>query len=165
MSLEIDLINEQELPLDEQMNALLERVLRTAAELEQVVDAEVAVTFVDDQMIHNLNREYRGIDRSTDVLSFAMNEQTEEESVMVMEEGMPNMLGDIIVSVPHAVRQAESYGHSFAREMGFLVVHGFLHLLGYDHQTEEQEQAMFSRQEEILSRAGLGRTTTGESHE
>ncbi|PAM93050.1 rRNA maturation RNase YbeY, partial [Flavobacterium sp. IR1] len=99
---------------------------------------------------------YRGKDMPTDVISFALNDEVEDEADMIME-GMPNALGDIIISVAHISRQAEEYGHSFERELGFLVVHGFLHLLGYDHMTEQDEKAMFSRQEEILSAYGLTR--------
>ncbi|WP_240511967.1 rRNA maturation RNase YbeY [Paludifilum halophilum] len=132
----------------------MERSLRAAAEAESLPDAEVSVLIVDDEKIYRLNREYRGVDRPTDVLSFP---QWEPEEDPVTEGGGPVPLGDIVISLPRAREQAEKYGHSLNREMGFLAVHGFLHLLGYDHGTEEAERAMFTRQEEILARIGLER--------
>lgn len=158
MSLEIEFIDEQDTALDDDLLDMLHRLLQTAADMEEVGDGELAVTFVDDEAIQRLNRDYRGIDKATDVLSFAMSEQGEEElPIYVEDEELPNMLGDIVVSIPRTIRQAEEYGHSFERELGFLVVHGFLHLLGYDHQDEHEEKQMFSRQEEILSQFGLHR--------
>lgn len=132
----------------------MERCLRQAAETEQVPLAEVSVTVVDDEEIHRLNREYRQVDRPTDVLSFPQWEPGEEWS---LGEGVPVPLGDLVISLPRAKEQAEQYGHSLEREMGFLAVHGFLHLLGYDHSTDEEEEEMFSRQERVLSQVGLTR--------
>ncbi|MNE54454.1 Endoribonuclease YbeY [compost metagenome] len=127
-------------------------------------DGEVALTFVDDEEIHVLNREYRGIDRPTDVLSFAMNESLDEELDIVyeVEEGeelddLTDMFGDIIISVERAKAQSEEYGHSIKREIGFLFVHGFLHLLGYDHQDEASEAEMMGKQEAVLAQVGLVR--------
>jgi probable rRNA maturation factor len=154
--MEAEFIQEYTPELSAELLKILEAVLEEAAKTENVT-GEVTVTFVDDERIHELNREYRSIDRPTDVLSFAMNEQGEEELEIISEEDMPNMLGDIVISVPRAREQAEEYGHSFEREIGFLVAHGFLHLLGYDHETEAEEKEMFSRQEEILNRVQLVR--------
>ncbi|WP_370589220.1 rRNA maturation RNase YbeY [Thermoactinomyces sp. CICC 10521] len=133
----------------------LEKALQAAADFEELPPVEVAVTIVDNEKIHQLNREYRGIDRPTDVLSFPLWEPDEEWVIDEEEEGV--MLGDIVISLPKAKEQAAEYGHTLARELGFLAVHGFLHLLGYDHETEQEEKEMFSRQEEILSRIGLQR--------
>ncbi|GAA4706247.1 rRNA maturation RNase YbeY [Brevibacillus fulvus] len=156
--LTIEIIQEE--TIDDEIAALMEKCLQTAAELEEV-SGEVVVTLVDDERIHELNRQYRGVDRPTDVLSFAMNETGEGEPEIFVEEeelaDFPNMLGDIIISVPRAKEQAEEYGHSLQREMGFLAVHGFLHLLGYDHGTAEEEKEMFGRQEEVLAKIGLTR--------
>ncbi|HHY67375.1 MAG TPA: rRNA maturation RNase YbeY, partial [Alicyclobacillus sp.] len=113
---------------------------------------------VDDERIHELNRDYRGVDRPTDVLSFAMREG-EGEPVQT-EEGR-ELLGDIVISVETAERQANQYGHSLRRELAFLAVHGFLHLLGYDHQSPEQERVMFGKQEEVLSALGIMRGNPG----
>lgn len=159
MSIEIEFIQEYEPELSEDLLDLMRRVLEEAARTEEV-EGELTVTFVGNERIHELNRDYRGIDRPTDVLSFAMNEEGEDEMEIFLDEemdDMPNMLGDIIISIPKAQEQAEEYGHSFEREMGFLAVHGFLHLNGYDHETEAEEREMFGRQEEILNRVRLTR--------
>ncbi len=158
--LSIEILHEEIEPLAPSVQELLERCLQAAAEREEV-SGEVVVTLVNNERIHELNREYRGVDRPTDVLSFAMNEEGEGEMDIFLDEDeideFPNMLGDIIISLPKAQEQAQEYGHSLERELGFLAVHGFLHLLGYDHGTEEEEKEMFSRQEEILQKIGLTR--------
>lgn len=104
----------------------------------------------DDATIHALNREYRGVDRATDVLSFSQREG---------EDGDPagQLLGDIVISVERARGQADTYGHSMEREMGFLSVHGILHLLGWDHEEPDDERRMMAKTEEILGLMGLGR--------
>ena len=108
-------------------------------------DIEMSCLLVDDQRIHEINREYRHIDRSTDVISFAL-----EDSEQFYVEGMARNIGDIFISVDHAIAQAEEYGHSLRREMCFLFTHGLLHLLGYDHMNEEDEKEMFGLQDVIL---------------
>jgi probable rRNA maturation factor len=165
MSLQLAWNNEQEdFQISEELIALLEVILQKAGEAEGVTDGEVDLTFVDDEQIHELNREYRGIDRPTDVLSFAMNEITNDELEIIYEleegeeqESVPDVLGDIIISVPRAKLQSEEYGHSLERELGFLFVHGFLHLLGYDHQDEASEAEMMGKQEAVLAEVGLTR--------
>jgi probable rRNA maturation factor len=156
MGLIIDFIDETNEITEEQIN-LLEQLLNTAANGENVRDgAEVSITFVDNEKIREINRDYRGKDQPTDVISFALEEMGEGE-IEVIGVDLPPVLGDIIISVPKARQQAEEYGHSFMRELGFLAVHGFLHLLGYDHETEEEEKVMFAKQEEILEKYGLKR--------
>lgn len=156
MTLEIDYIDETGELAPEQVQQILQ-LLQLAAKREEVIgDSELSLTFVDNEKIHEINREYRGIDRPTDVISFALEENTEGEMEIIGQD-MPRVLGDIIISIPRAKQQAKEYGHSFMRELGFLAVHGFLHLLGYDHRTKEEEQQMFSRQEEILQEFGLTR--------
>lgn len=165
MSLEIVWDNEQEeYEIKDDLIALLENILRKAGEMEGIEEGEVALTFVDNERIHELNLEYRGIDRPTDVLSFAMNETGEDELDIIYEveegeglEEVPDVLGDIIISVTRAQEQAIEYGHSLNRELGFLFVHGFLHLLGYDHQDEASEAEMMSKQEKVLAQVGLTR--------
>jgi probable rRNA maturation factor len=164
MGLTLEWSNEQEtIELEDGWIARLEQLLRLAGEAEGVADGDVALTFVDDARIHELNREYRGIDRPTDVLSFAMTEDGGEPDIVFgeLEDGetdpVSGMLGDIVISLERAKAQSEEYGHSLEREIGFLFVHGFLHLLGYDHETPEDEAVMFAKQEEILRRAGLTR--------
>lgn len=117
--------------------------------------AEISVTFVDDERIHELNREYRNVDRSTDVLSFPLGENG------VYDKNPENgacLLGDIVISVETAVRQAENYGHSLQREIGFLTVHSMLHLLGYDHVNGGIEEVrMREKEEHVLTELGLKR--------
>ncbi|WP_379138179.1 rRNA maturation RNase YbeY [Paenibacillus sp. sgz500958] len=162
MSLQIIWNNEQEeLEITESLIALLENVLQKAGELEGIDEGDVDLTFVDNDRIHELNKEFRGIDRPTDVLSFAMNEAGEDEPEIIYEveeeEEIPVSFGDIIISVTRAKEQALDYGHSLERELGFLFVHGFLHLLGYDHQDESSEAEMMSKQEAVLAQVGLTR--------
>ena len=134
---------------------LLQQVLAFAAQKEQVADdAEVSLTLVDNQTIQEINRDYRQKDQVTDVISFAMQERHEDE-IDIIGADLPVVLGDIIISVDQAKEQALTYGHSFEREICFLAVHGFLHLLGYDHMNEADEKEMIERQEEILGEFGL----------
>lgn len=152
----IDLVDETNELSAEQIEEI-ERLLNFAAENENVDDnSEVSVTFVTNERIHEINREYREKDAPTDVISFAMEELGEGE-VALTGVGIPRVLGDIIISVAKAKEQAEDYGHSFIRELGFLAVHGFLHLLGYDHMNDVDEEKMFTRQKEILTEYGLTR--------
>ena len=116
--------------------------------------AEVSVTFTDNEGIRELNQRFRSIDRPTDVLSFPLFDYEGSEEPPVDE--LVGMLGDIVLSLEMAQVQAEEYGHSFAREVAFLCVHSMLHLLGYDHETgEEDEREMRRRQSEIMDRMGL----------
>lgn len=155
--LQIDLVDETSL-LNEQQFTGLEDLLQFAAEMEKVPNnAELSVTFVTNERIQEINREYRDKDYPTDVISFALEEMGEGEMEIVYEEEVPTILGDIIISVPKAKEQAEEYNHSFEREVGFLAVHGLLHLLGYDHETEEEEKEMFQKQKDILNAYGLKR--------
>jgi len=174
MSLQLSWNTEQEqFDISPELIDRLEQLLRLCGEQENVSDGEVALTFVDDEAIRELNKQYRGLDKPTDVLSFAMQEIGDEELEIIYgeddfedsddadgeseEDGFEEPLGDIVISIPRAIAQAEEYGHSVDRELGFLFVHGFLHLIGYDHQTEEEEKAMFGKQEQILQKAGLTR--------
>ncbi|PYZ98683.1 rRNA maturation RNase YbeY [Alteribacter lacisalsi] len=142
--------------LDEHHLDLVRNVLVTAYEVKELEpSAELSVTFTGNEEIRELNREYRGIDKATDVLSFALNDGEEEIHHHDGEDEIPDLLGDIVISVDKAREQAEEYGHSFERELGFLAVHGFLHLIGYVHQTAEEEQEMFALQEEILKQHDL----------
>lgn len=155
--------NQEVVKITDELIGTLEKLLEKAAEMEKITDGEVALTFVTDQEIHELNKEYRGIDRPTDVLSFAMNESIDEELDIIYDLGeneaidLPEILGDIIISVETAIAQSKEYGHSIDREIGFLFVHGFLHLLGYDHQDEASEAEMMGKQEIVLAEVGLSR--------
>lgn len=128
------------------------------APLDLPEDTEMSVTFVDNDEIHQINREYRDKNAPTDVISFALEDEGLDEMPFDMAGfDIPRNLGDIIVSVEKITEQADEFDHSFERELGFLVVHGFLHLNGYDHMNEEDEKEMFSLQGKILDDYGLQR--------
>lgn len=147
--------------LEQKMRILIkEIIIASAKELELDDFFELSITIVNNQKIQDINRNYRSIDQVTDVISFALEDDDEEDLPIFFEEGedpFPRLLGDIIISFNQAKEQAEEYGHSFERELAFLVVHGFLHLNGYDHQTDVEEKEMFSLQEKILKEHGFER--------
>jgi probable rRNA maturation factor len=121
-------------------------------------DAEVSVTFVNNEEIHSLNKEYRGIDRATDVLSFPLGENGEYDE---NPENGAYVLGDIVISLETALKQSQVYGHSLEREIGFLTVHSMLHLLGYDHEESSlAERIMREKEEAILGNLGISRDET-----
>lgn len=154
--LNIDFLDETNEVKDDHI-VLVEKLLQHAADVEKIEDgSEVSITFVTNEAIHEINREYRDKDQPTDVISFALEEMGEGE-VAIIGEGIPRILGDIIISTDRTREQAQEYGHTFERELGFLAVHGFLHLLGYDHMSEQDEKEMFGKQDEILASFGLGR--------
>lgn len=138
---------------------LTEELLNFAGRYLQLKDdTEMSVTFVDNAEIRQINREYRHKDRATDVISFAIEDEMED--FIIDDEDFLNLardLGDIFLSLERVAEQAQEYGHSFERELGFLLVHGFLHLNGYDHMTPEEEKVMFALQNEILNAYGLAR--------
>lgn len=136
---------------------LLEKVLQFGLESHQQPDSELGIILVDNEYIQDLNLKYRGIDQPTDVLSFAMNEGVADSPGFKIE-GEPILLGDVYLSVERAVEQAESYGHSFSRELCYLGTHGLLHLLGYDHQTPEETESMRAEEENIMQQFELRRT-------
>lgn len=132
----------------------IESLLQFAAEQEGITgEAELAVSFVSSEEIKAINAEYRDKDAVTDVISFAMEEGEDDFE----DPSMVRVLGDIIICVERAKEQAADYGHTFEREVGFLALHGMLHLLGYDHMTPADEQRMFGRQDAILTSFGLTR--------
>lgn len=142
---------------------LIEQVIISAAKKLRLEDNfEVSVTIVDNNRIHEINKEYRLIDRPTDVISFAIEDNDDEFEIFFDDLDdddipLPRLLGDIFISMDKAEEQAEEFDHSIEREIGFLTVHGFLHLNGYDHQTEEEEKEMFALQDIILEENGLER--------
>lgn len=156
MHLELDLLDETG-TLTKETLMLIERMLDHAANVEGIEPgSELSVTFITNDEIQEVNREYRGKDTPTDVISFAMEELGEGE-MDIKIVGAPRLLGDILISVERAIEQASDYGHSNERELGFLAIHGFLHLLGYDHLDKEEEIEMNKKQEEILQSFGLRR--------
>ena len=127
---------------------LAKRAFLTTIEVERIENqGELSLVFVDDAQIKEMNKAYRGKDEATDVLSFPQYDQLDEGFLM---------LGDIVISIDTARKQAESIGHSLEREVAFLTVHGTLHLLGYDHNTQDEEDEMTALQELILVKMGLG---------
>ncbi|MGG4504535.1 rRNA maturation RNase YbeY [Heyndrickxia sporothermodurans] len=149
--------NDETNEITKQNQELLEDLLNFASKKFEIEDgSEISVTFVTNEKIQEINRDYRGKDQPTDVISFAMEELGEDE-LAIQGIVMPRVLGDIIISVPKTKEQAAEFGHSFERELGFLAVHSLLHLLGYDHMTEEEEKEMFGLQREILDEYGLKR--------
>lgn len=141
-----EFINQTSVDLEEYEN-LFNEIIEGAFDLLKVEDdCELSCIIVDNQEIHRINKEYRDIDRPTDVISFAY-----EDDECFDIEGMPRQLGDIFISIDKAKEQAEIYGHSFKREFCFLFTHGLLHLLGYDHMVEDEAKVMFGLQEDILN--------------
>lgn len=138
---------------------LVRRACVAVLKMEEFLEsAEVEVTFVDDNEIHELNKEFRNIDRSTDVLSFPLGENGVYDTNPATGA---KMLGDVVISLEHAVAQAEEYGHTLQREVAFLTVHSMLHLLGYDHINGGIEaETMREKEEEVLVKMGLSREVT-----
>ena len=156
--LKIDFENDQkQIPVTYRLKMLIRKAVESTLDYEQYCNpAEVSVTFTDNEGIRKLNRKFRGIDRSTDVLSFPLFDYSGEQNEPPVDE-LVGMLGDIVISLEQATVQAEEFGHSFEREAAFLCVHSMLHLLGYDHETGEEDEAdMRRRQKEILTGMGLG---------
>jgi probable rRNA maturation factor len=119
---------------------------------------EVSVLVTDDAMLHQLNRDYRNVDAPTDVLSFADDEEGDSTTAFVRPPDVPRYLGDLAISYERVIAQADEYGHSHARELAFLTVHGVLHLLGYDHERGAADHAaMRAREEVIMQQLGLPR--------
>lgn len=129
------------------LNDVIELLLKH----EQIKNAYFSIIFVDDKEIKRINKEYRGIDKVTDVISFALEDTSDNINNDI------RILGDIYICIPRMLEQATYYGHSIKRELSFLTVHGLLHLLGYDHMKEEDEKVMFGLQELILNEAGIKR--------
>lgn len=142
MKNEYDIIDEFDFKED---YSYLNEVIEHTLEVENVKNAVFSIIFIDDEQMHEMNKTYRGIDRTTDVLSFAL-EDNQTIELPIRE------LGDIFISIPKMKEQAKEYDHSEKRELSFLVVHGLLHLLGYDHTiSEEEEKKQFGLQDKILN--------------
>lgn len=157
MNLTIDFNDETNSVTEEQFKMLEELINHTANEEGVESGSEVSIMFVDNDKITEINREYRGKDQPTDVISFALDDEEEGDEPIIIGEHLPHLLGEIVISVDKIAEQANDYGHSFKRELGFLTVHGFLHLLGYDHMTDEDEKEMFDKQKVLLEQYGLTR--------
>lgn len=159
--MELELIDNTNKQVNAEQLKMVNDLLQFAAKkLNLQANTEMSLTFVNNPEIKELNAKYRGVDRATDVLSFA-EEESGEESPIVMDPELaaeiPVNLGDLFISVDKVAEQAKFLGHSVERELGFLAVHGFLHLNGYDHEQPEDEEKMFTLQREILDDYGLTR--------
>lgn len=147
--------------ISQEQHDLVEDVLQFAAQKLKLADStEMSVTLMNNPAIKKINAQYRGVDRATDVLSFAAEERGDESPIIMDPElaaELPTNLGDLFVSMDKVAEQAKFLGHSPERELGFLVVHGFLHLNGYDHEQPADEKKMFALQREILDEYGLKR--------
>lgn len=161
MKLEVFMENTQEAyPVDDALQQLIERVIQKALEYEGFdKPAEVSVLLVDDTQIQEINNEFRQLDKPTDVLSFPMLDFSGGRVIDNVGDSYLGtvVLGDIVVSLERASAQAEEYGHSFSREVGFLVCHSVLHLLGYDHETEDDRAVMRQKEEAVLELLELTR--------
>ncbi len=142
----IDMDNRTTHSLTSEQERIITEVIGMSLKLHQMDDAEVSLVFVDNNEIQQLNKNFRGMDKPTDVLSFPQFQENLSS---------PVILGDIVISIEKAQAQAVEYGHSFERELGFLCAHSMLHLLGYDHMEEADEKEMFALQEEILEKVGV----------
>ena len=147
--MEIEVFNLTEEKIDELDN--LKEFLINVSKDENLGNVIFNVIIVDNNKIREINRDYRNIDKETDVISFALEDDKSFNTTDV------RMLGDIYISIDRVRSQSIEYGHSFKRELYFLAIHGLLHLLGYDHMTKEDEEVMFSKQEEVLERYGIKR--------
>ena len=146
----------EELEVETALSETVVEAINKVSQIYGLENAEVSVTLTDNPHIHEINREYRKVDRPTDVISFALNENEGEEPEIEGEIPV-NMLGDIIISVERAKEQAQDYGHSTRREIGFLTVHGMLHLLGYDHIEEQDRIEMRKEEDFVMEQLGISR--------
>ena len=148
--------------LSDALNELLEQVIEYGLKVYHKDDGELSVILADDAYIQKLNREYRGLDQPTDVLSFAMvEEQPGTPTFDPSQMELPELLGDIFISVERAMGQAENYGHSLEREICYLAVHGLLHLLGFDHHEPKATEEMRQAEEAILEKFEIKRDGLG----
>ena len=154
--LDLEIIDDHQRLTDKQIVLLQDLIQYTAGSLE-IPEGECSVLIVTNDEIQIYNRQYRGKDMPTDVLSFAMQEQGDPDFDFELEDELP-ALGDIFISYEKTQEQAVAYGYSFERDLGFLAVHGFLHLIGYDHMTEAKEKEMLDLQKRILDAYGLSRS-------
>ena len=145
---------------DKSYDKIVEKVLQKCYEEEKLLDSKliITITFTTPEQIHKINKEYRQVDRPTDVLSFPMFERKElEEKITKQDFEHEDVLGDIIISIEKVKEQAIEYGHSFERELSYMLVHGFYHLMGYDHIKEEDKKEMRPKEEKILNELKIPR--------
>ena len=152
----------QEIDENEKYEKVIKKVLKECFKEENIQDSGlyITITLANPDYIRKINKQYRGIDKATDVLSFPMFEKDELDRKIEAKDFLPeDVLGDIIISIPKLEEQAMEYGHSFERELSYMVVHGFYHLMGYDHIQAEDKKIMRPKEEKILSSLKIGRDT------
>lgn len=144
---------------NKQYNNIIKNVIETCFEIENLADKnmEMDIILTTPDEIRKINNEYRKIDKETDVLSFPMFEKDELEKISQKGNSIPEVLGDIVISIEQVKRQAAEYGHSFERELAYMVVHGFYHCMGYDHMKEDDKKQMREKEEAALTKIGLER--------
>lgn len=152
-------INYNKIEEMEREEVIIKRVVQAVLEEEKIVhELYINITLTNNEEIHIINKQYRDVDRPTDVLSFPMYERNEIPELRKKDNIFAEeILGDIIISIPKVREQAEEYGHSFERELAYLTTHGMLHLLGYDHMIDEEKEQMRKREEEILEKLNITR--------
>ena len=148
--MEIEVFNETDSDLEKELGELKEFLVNVTKD-EGLDNIIYNVIIVDNEKIREINRDYRNKDSATDVISFALEDDDSFNRSDI------RILGDIYISIDKVIEQSHEYGHSFKRELYFLAIHGFLHLLGYDHMEKSDEELMFKKQEEVLSRYGIER--------
>ncbi|MCK9443120.1 MAG: rRNA maturation RNase YbeY [Tissierellaceae bacterium] len=148
--------NQSKVNIGEDIEKELFRVVKKVLEIENIAkEYEISISFVDNETIKKLNRDYRGVDMDTDVLSFPLEDN--------IDVGGPTLLGDIIISLEKALEQSKDFGHTLEREIAYLTVHSMLHLLGYDHMEEEEKFIMRSKEKEIMKQLGIFKKEKEES--
>jgi probable rRNA maturation factor len=163
----IQFVNETEASFDFDLEGIAKDVINASLDEEEFpFEVEVGLTLVDNETIHELNREHRGIDRPTDVLSFPLIDYPSAGDFSKIEDSDDNfspesgevMLGDIVISIPKVIEQAEEFNHSIKREYSFLIAHSMLHLMGYDHMEDDERVIMENKQSLILDNLGITRS-------
>ena len=153
-------INYNNIEENEEYNKIINTVVKKCFEEEGLDNIKIYINIIltNPEEIKRINKEYRNIDKETDVLSFPMFQKEEIEGLIKKKENIvTDILGDVVISIPRVYEQAEEYNHSFERELSYMVVHGFYHLMGYDHMEEDERIVMEKKQEEILQNLGITR--------
>ena len=152
-------IEYQKLPENLEYEEIINKVIRECFKTEKMdkLKLYISITLTIPDVIKSINKKYRNIDNPTDVLSFPMFEKDEIEAIKKQKSEIEECLGDIIISVPKVIEQAEEYGHSFERELAYMVVHGFYHILGYDHMINSDKKEMRKKEDEVLNKLHITR--------
>ena len=153
-------INYNNIEENEEYNKIINTVVKKCFEEEGLDNIKIYINIIltNPEEIKRINKEYRNIDKETDVLSFPMFQKEEIEEIIKKKENIvTDILGDVVISIPRVYEQAEEYNHSFERELSYMVVHGFYHLMGYDHMEEEEKKIMRQKEENVLQKLNITR--------